>query len=689
MSEFIESLKKKFVVDKLQIEFRQSEEDVNILAEDFCRLHYNNYKRAALRHIYILNKEKPVVFDDERIAFTRTVITIPNLLTADELADLKSTHWLHGEVSNINVDYQMLLSTGLDATAQKLQESKARFHQEGQHEQADYLQLQIDILKSVLVLAERYRQAAKEKGNTVVAKTLSRVPAKPPESLLEALQMLRILHFTSWCGGHWHNTLGRLDQYLFPYLKHDLDAGVLTEESALELIEEFFLTFNRDADIYPGVQQGDNGQSLVLGGLNEDGTDSYNLLSTLCLKASLNLKVIDPKINLRVNSRTPVETYILGTQLTKQGLGFPQYSNDDIVIPGLLDLGYAKEDAYNYVVAACWEFIIPGKGMEIPNIEGVSFAEAVSTAVQKKLASAKSYDEFFQQVKNQIKFRVDSIEQQVSNLYLFPAPWLSLMMKDCSDKACDISHGCVYNNYGIHGTGLSTAADSLAAIKKFIFDEKTLSPEDLIIALNNDFRGYDDLCNQLRYKTPKMGQNDIYVDDIGVDLLNAFADELSGRKNERGGIYRAGTGSAMYYIWHSSELSATPDGRHEGEGISCNYSPGLFTKCAGPVSILKSFSRPNLRRTINGGPLTLELHDTLFRNDENICKVALMVKSWMDMGGHQLQLNAVNRDTLLDAQKHPERYKNLIVRVWGWSGYFVELDRVYQDHVIQRMELTI
>ena len=188
---------------------------------------------------------------------------------------------------------------------------------------------------------------------------------------------------------------------------------------------------------------------------------------------------------------------------------------------------------------------------------------------------------------------------------------------------------------------------------------------------------------------PKMGDDENSVDDLAVWLLDTFADALQGRRNERGGIFRAGTGSAMYYIWHSKDMPATPDGRHAGEGIACNYSPSLFARCPGPVSIIKSFSKPHLSRAINGGPLTLELHDTLFRTAESTQKVAMLVKSFMDMGGHQLQLNAVNRDTLLDAQKHPENYRNLIVRVWGWSGYFVELDKEYQDHIIQRMELQI
>lgn len=193
----------------------------------------------------------------------------------------------------------------------------------------------------------------------------------------------------------------------------------------------------------------------------------------------------------------------------------------------------------------------------------------------------------------------------------------------------------------------------------------------------------------LRYHTPKMGNNEACVDDRAVWLLDTFADLLAGRTNERGGIYRAGTGSAMYYVWHANEMPATADGRKNGEPLGANYSPSLFIRAKGLVSILQSFAKPNLMRTINGGPLTIEFHDTVFRNDEAIGKVAMLVKSFMDLGGHQLQLNTVNRETLEDAQKHPENYKNLIVRVWGWSGYFVELDKCYQDHIMARMELTV
>jgi pyruvate-formate lyase len=266
---------------------------------------------------------------------------------------------------------------------------------------------------------------------------------------------------------------------------------------------------------------------------------------------------------------------------------------------------------------------------------------------------------------------------------------MSVLMDDCIKNARDITHGSKYNNYGLHGTGIANATDSLAAIKKYVFEEKSVTSVKLINALAVNYKGYEELWSKLKYEAPKMGNDDDYVDDIAVQLMGMFANSLKDKINDRGGCYRAGTGSAMYYIWHVKDLKASPDGRKKGEFLSANYAPSLNTKLKGPVSIIRSFVKPNLKAAINGGPLTIEIHDTVFRNEESITKVAMLVKTFMDMGGHQLQINALNKETLLEAQQKPELYRNLIVRVWGWSGYFVELDKEYQDHIIQRVELKI
>ncbi|MBP3656313.1 MAG: pyruvate formate-lyase [Clostridia bacterium] len=691
MTTHMSSLREFFIVRKAHHAFRQPDQDVYALARRFAAEGASPLERSVRRHLHVLRSEKPVVFPEERIAFMRTVTKLPELYTPEEMEALRAKHWLHeqGEVCNINVDYTMLMCCGFDAKRSQLLELAAAREAAGEAEAARYLRAQESILAAAQALADAYAREAQAVGNRTVADVLSHVPAKAPRSFLEALQMLRILHYVMWCGHNYHNTVGRFDQYMYPWFAKDLEAGVYNEETALELLEEFFLTVNRDSDLYTGMQQGDNGQSMVLGGLNPDGTDSYNLLSELCLKASLELKLIDPKINLRVHKDTPMSAYILGSELTKQGLGFPQYSNDDVVIPGLMDLGYSREDAHNYVVAACWEFIIPGRAMDIPNIGAVSLARAVTEAVLEDLTACPDYASFCDKVKEKIVRQADAVQEQVKNLFVFPAPYVSLMMEGCVEQARDVSLGCVYNNYGLHGTGVATAADSLEVIDRYVYGDGSITPERLVRCLQTDFEGEDELLTKLRYHTPKMGNHEDCVDDRAVWLLDTFADALEGRRNERGGIFRAGTGSAMYYVWHPQDLPASPDGRRAREALGANYSPSLFMRAKGPVSILHSFARPNLRRVINGGPLTIELHDTVFRNAEAVAKVAALVRSYMLMGGHQLQLNAVNRQTLEDAQRHPENYRNLIVRVWGWSGYFVELDKVYQDHIMQRMELAL
>ncbi len=687
MTNYIETLLKRFIVQKDQKNYRIPPTDPYILAETYREKGLTDVERSVKRLEYMLANEKPHVYPDEKIALIRTVSTVPEILTKEEWEEKKKTNYIHeqGKVCNINPAYMLLVGEGFDA---KRAQIKAQLAKPCSEEKKTELNAMLRTMDLIQDFAERYRRAAIEAGNQTVADTLSKIPAKAPETLLEALQFLRLVHYCLWCSFNYHNTLGRFDQYLYPYYQKDIAAGRLTDETALELIEEFFISCNKDSDLYTGMQQGDNGQSMVLGGLNPDGKESYNALSDLCLRASLELKLIDPKINLRVNKNTPLELYEKGTKLTQQGLGFPQYANDDVVIPALLHWGYEKEDAYNYVVAACWEFIIPGKGTDVPNLNTMSFVRTITETLDG-LKDCGTFDEYLNLVCRSIDEQADKLMQQVSDIYMEPAPLMSLMMENCVETGKDVSKGNRYNNYGFHGAGLSTAVDSLAAIRKYVFEDKTIPAEQMVQMCRENFKGHEEIQNMLRYEAPKMGNDDERTDELAVKLLNRFADALEGHHNDKGGIFRAGTGSAMYYVWDARDTIATPDGRRAGEELACNYSPSLFMRSVGPISILKSFAKPDLQRVANGGPLTIELTDSMFRNDESIRKVAMFVKSFLDMGGHQIQINAVNKEKLLDAKKHPENYRNLIVRVWGWSGYFVELDECYQNHIIKRMELAV
>ena len=637
------------------------------LAGEYAAAKLPPIERMADRFERLCREERPVILEGEQICYLRTVSNLPPIFTEDEWADIRKTHYIHelGFMSNVSPNYYAAIVTGL------LEKRKT----------ADvYGQRAID---AIIGLADRYREEALRQGRTDLAEILTQVPRYPARSFREALQFFRILHFSLWLEGNYHNTIGRFDRYMYPYLKADLEQGVLDRESALALVEDFFLSFNKDSDLYVGVQQGDNGQSMMLGGVDEDGRSVFNLLSELCLEASYNNKLIDPKINLRVGKDTPEEIYTKASHLTKAGLGFPQYSNDDVVIPALEKLGYAHEDAANYTVAACWEFIIPFVGADVANIGAVSYAKAIDVAFHRDLPDCAAYEDFFAAVQRRIREQCDEICAGLKNLWFVPSPFLNVLMD------CDIYTGGKYNNYGIHGTGIATAADSLAAIRKYVYEDKTLTKEAYIRAVDEDFANTPELLHTLRYDSPKLGNNDDSVDAIAVALLDTFADALAGRKNDRGGCYRAGTGSAMYYLWHANEIGASPDGRRKGEPLGTNFSVSLFARVKGPVSVIGSMTKPHFERAINGGPLTLEFHQSLFTDEESIRKVGQIVKAFIDRGGHQLQLNAVNVERLKDAQLHPEKYPQLVVRIWGWSAYFVELDKEYQDQVIARQVYSV
>ena len=654
-----------FITNKEHHKYRRSLEWN--LAEEYSKAGMSPIERMTDRFLRLCSEERAVILEGEQIVFLRTAKNLPEIFTDEEWTKIREKHRVHelGYVSNLSPNYYDTVSKGLLAKRESADE---------------YGKKMID---GIIMLSDKYLDEAKKQGRDDLVEVLTQVPRYGARSFREALQFFRILHFALWLEGDYHNTVGRFDKYMYPYLARDIDRGVLTEESALELLLDFFLSFNKDSDLYPGVQQGDNGQSMMLGGVDEEGRDVYNLLSELCLKASRKNGLIDPKINLRVSKNTPAERFTEATELTKAGLGFPQYSNDDVVIPALEKLGYSHEDAANYTVAACWEFIIPGVGTDVPNIGALSYPKAVDTALHQNLVSSDSFEEFFTAVKREIKNQCDEICDGISDLWLVPSPFINLLMD------CDIYNGGKYNNFGLHGTGIATAADSLAVIKKYIFEEKNLTKEELISAVDGNFESTPELLHKLRFEAPKLGNNDGFVDEIATELLDSFSKSLKGKVNCRGGIFRAGTGSAMMYLRHPKKIGASPDGRLAGEPFGTNYSVSLFAKVKGPVSVIASMTKQNFSDAINGGPLTLEFHPSVFSDDEGTEKVGRLVKAFIDRGGHQLQLNTVNAEKLRDAQKNPEKYRQLVVRIWGWSAYFVELDKEYQDHVIRRQIYTV
>ena len=609
---------------------------------------------------YAVEKEEAVFYgEDDTIGFHRHLVSPPTDGNG---------------FGNLTIDYKKILEIGLDGYFTEI----GKRVQDADPKKNEFYSAARICLFAMKTLVRKWREKAKEEGKNRLYDTLLIVPEGGATDYYQATIVCKFMQYALRLAGVTHVTLGRFDRYCLPYYTASRKAGK-TEEELLEETENFFLSLNFDSDLYSVVQTGDNGQSMVLG-------PELNDLSELCLRASEELKLIDPKINLRVNKSTPLSVYERGTKLTKQGLGFPQYSNDDVVIPGLMALGYQKEDAEDYSVAACWEFITSGCGADVPNITTMNYPKVVETATKKHLLFARSFDNFMKGVKKELKkYALDRIKEK-AQWRPRPKPILSIFVSPCIERGLDISAGgAKYNNFGMHGAGLSTAVDSLAAIKKTVFDEKTISKRQLMKTLKNNFEGYSDLRNVL-LNCPKMGNNDDRADRLATELMNAFSVCVNGRPNGLRGVFRAGTGSAQEYVFSGKKVGATADGRKAGEPFACSYSPSLQARPNGPLSAIQSFTKADLTKTINGGPFTIEIHDNVFRNEEGEKKVAALIRSYFLLGGHQMQINAINRDILLDAKLHPEKHPNLIVRVWGWSGYFNELAPEFQDHIINRCE---
>ncbi len=360
--------------------------------------------------------ERVIIEPDERIVFTRTLPSVPPIYSPEEWAELTAGRTLHefGPISNICADWSLLLSQGLLRRKQVALATREQLVDEPKA--VEFLDSAIETIDAVLGLATRYASKAHEKGREEIADIFDHVPAHPPRTFCEALQSLRLCQAVVWLSGHYHVGLGRFDQYMWPFLSSDLQAGHLTVETAEELLAEFFISLNKDSDLYPGVQQGDNGQSLTLGGVTPSGDSAVNELTRMVLRVSRDLAMIDPKINLRISAQTDLDLLGLATELTRIGLGFPQYSNDDVVIPALVSHGYTLEDARDYVVAACWEFIIPGRGMEVVNIGAVSFPAAVDQAIRAGLTAQDDFDGILERVSENIDEQVQQLGEAYSRL---------------------------------------------------------------------------------------------------------------------------------------------------------------------------------------------------------------------------------------------------------------------------------
>jgi len=562
-------------------------------------------------------------------------------------------------------------------------------------------------------LAEHEADPQRKKELERTAEVCSHVPAHAPRDFWEALQAYWFVHlgvitelntWDSFCPGH-------LDQHLYPFYKKGLKDGSLTREQAEELLQCLWVKFNNQpAPPKVGVTAEESATytdfaNINLGGLRSDGSDGVNEASYLLLDVIDEIRLTQPSSNIQLSKKSPDRFLKRACEIIRKGWGQPSIFNADLVVEELVRQGKSIEDARSGGTSGCVEtgcfgkeaYILTGY-MNLPKILEVTVNNGIDPRTGKKIGletgdptQFTSFEELFDAFTRQLKHFVD-IKTKGNNVIerLFathmPAAFLSILIDDCIKSGKDYNDGGPrYNTTYIMGVGIGTLTDSLAAVKYHVFDEKSLTMEQLLVALRHNFQGHERIRQMLWNKTPKYGNDDEYADSLLRASSDTFDQTVSGRMNTKGGFYAVNYLSTTCHIYFGSVLGATPDGRRAQEPVSEGVSPVQGADRHGPTAVMKSVAKMDQVRT-GGTLLNQKFSPSLLEGEEGIDNLAHLVRSYFKLDGHHIQLNVVTAETLRSAQANPEKYRDLIVRVAGYSDYFCDLGKVLQDEIIARTE---
>jgi pyruvate formate-lyase/glycerol dehydratase family glycyl radical enzyme len=537
-----------------------------------------------------------------------------------------------------------------------------------------------------------------------------KVPGKPPETFHEALQYYWFLHagvITELNPWDAYNP-GRLDQNLFPFYKNDIEAGRLTREDAKELLSCFWIKFhNHPAPPKVGVTAKESNTYvdfclINLGGVTKDNKDGVNELTYLILDVIEEIRLLQPSAMVQVSRKSPDRFVKRALKIIATGFGQPSIFNTDAILQEMVLHGKSIEDARKAGASGCVEAGVFGKEayiltgyFNLPKILEITLHNGWDPGTQKQIGlhtgdplDFEIYDQLFCAYTRQvshfacIKIRGSNIIEQINARYM-PVPLLSLVTEDCIQNGKDYNQGGArYNTSYIQGVGMGTITDCLSAIKYTVYDKKSLSMENLLGALENDFVG-NDLLHQKLLRAPKYGNDDAYADAVLTDVFDAYHGAVTGKPNARGGVYRINLLPTTCHVYFGEITGALPDGRKARVPFSEGISPVQGADRCGPTAVLKSAAKIDHLKT-GGTLLNQKFLPGFLENDKGITALAQLIRSYFKMDGHHIQFNVVDAKTLRKAQEDPENYRDLIVRVAGYSDYFVDLTPALQEEIILR-----
>jgi pyruvate formate-lyase/glycerol dehydratase family glycyl radical enzyme len=644
-----------------------------------------------------------------------------------------------GPVGHFCANYDKAIRKGFGAikteALEKIAGMKGRLYGEDAPREQFYYAVTI-VCDAVIVLAKRYAAECRRQAGAcahegrpaellAMAEGLDWIMENPARTFFEAVQCLFLYQIAMSLDGNLHGlTFGRVDQYLGSFYEADLAAGRITRERAQEILDLFCLKVAEMNKIWPRYATEaaggyTSGQLITLGGVKKDGTDATNDVTYMLLECARRLVLHDPPMSLRIHEGTPDKLWDIAIETTKAAGGVPTFESDKVIIPNLLDRGMSLESARNYCLIGCVEpggcgddwpasggpgqetfWRIPGAVLLAIN-DGQNPMPRPDGEPQRRtglptgrLYDMKSFAEVLEATKKQMEYFIDwqvaftSVREYVARQYM-PLPIVSATMDGCMESGKDVMYGgAKYNSTGLAGVGIGTTVDSLVAIKYMVFDKKLCTARELYDAVIAGWEGYETLRRRVMKEIPHYGNDLDYPDEIAEWVSEVFTEKVRSCTGPRGNHWAAGLYPVATHVVWGKLTWATPDGRKTGEPLSDGISPIQCMDTSGPAAVLNSAARIDHRHSANGTLLNMKFHPKALEGGGKDKLIAL-IKTYFDLDGMELQFNIASADMLRDAQVRPEAHKDLVVRIAGFSAYFVELYKGLQDDVIRRTELEL
>ncbi len=640
--------------------------------------------------------------------------------------------------AHLAVDYRKVLEVGLKGYEERVLQLKADLDlcQPENIDKYQFYKAVLIVIEAVKTYAHRFSMLAQELAEKAsgkrkeelleISRICDKVPYYPAETFHEAIQSTWFIQLILQIESNGHSlSYGRFDQYIYPYYQHDIDNGLITDDEVVELLDNLWiktLTINKVRSQAHTFSSAGSPmyQNVTIGGQTIDKKDATNQLSYLVLKSVAQTRLPQPNLTVRYHRNMPKAFLDEAIEVMKLGTGMPAFNSDEVIIPSFIEKGVKEEDAYNYSAIGCVETAVPGKWgyrctgmsyMNFPRILLIAMNDGIDLTSGKRFVKScgnfkdmTSYDELVKAIDQVMRelTRMSVIVENAIDLALerdVPDVLCSALTQDCIGRGKTIKEGgAIYDFISGLQVGIANMADSLAAIKKLVFEEKKMTPQQLMDALADDFTSEENQRIQamLINDAPKYGNDEDYVDQLVVEVYNSYIDEMKKYPNTRygrgpiGGIRYAGTSSISANVGQGYNTMATPDGRKAHTPLAEGCSPAHSCDKKGPTAVFKSVSKLPTHEITGGVLLNQKVTPQMLSTEENKEKLEMLIKTFFNrLDGYHVQYNVVSKEILIDAQKHPEKHKDLIVRVAGYSAFFNVLSKATQDDIIGRTEQTL